>query len=51
MTCLHCGQSLPINACPVAELEAQLRHSKAFKIYYHTLEFFGLCESCAHQQS
>lgn len=50
MTCLHCGQSLPINACPVTELEAKLQHSSAFKIYYHTLEFFGLCETCAHQQ-
>ena len=50
MTCLHCGDSLPINACPVTELEAQLQHSSAFKIYYHTLEFFGLCETCAHQK-
>ena len=50
MTCLHCGQSLPISACPVTELEEKLRHSSAFKIYYHTLEFFGLCGTCAHQQ-
>ncbi|MGF1538723.1 MAG: Fur family transcriptional regulator [Elainellaceae cyanobacterium] len=50
MTCLHCGQSLPVDACPVTELEEKLRHSSAFKVYYHTLEFFGLCESCAHQQ-
>lgn len=47
MTCLHCGQSFPINTCPVADLEAQLQDSGKFKIYYHTLEFFGLCESCA----
>ncbi|NJN22149.1 MAG: transcriptional repressor [Leptolyngbya sp. RL_3_1] len=49
MTCLHCGQSFPINTCPVADLEAQLQHSNQFKIYYHTLEFFGLCESCSVQ--
>ncbi|NET37903.1 MAG: transcriptional repressor [Cyanothece sp. SIO1E1] len=51
MTCLNCEQSFPINACPVTEFEANLRHSSSFKIYYHTLEFFGLCESCAHQAS
>jgi len=48
MTCLHCGQSFPISTCPVAESETLLQHSSGFKIYYHTLEFFGLCESCAH---
>lgn len=49
MTCLHCGQSFPLNTCPVAALEAQLQHANRFKIYYHTLEFFGLCESCSVQ--
>jgi len=51
MTCLHCGQSFPVHACPVMEFETTLQHSSSFKIYYHTLEFFGLCESCAHQPS
>ena len=51
MTCLYCRQSFPIKACPVMDFEAKLRHSSSFKIYYHTLEFFGLCESCAHQMS
>lgn len=46
MTCLHCGQSFPVDDCPVTELEAKLQGSNAFKIYYHTLEFFGLCEPC-----
>ncbi len=47
MTCLHCGQSFPLRDCPVMEFEAKLQGSNAFKIYYHTLEFFGLCEPCA----
>jgi len=47
MTCLHCGQSFPVKDCPVTEFEAKLQGSNAFKIYYHTLEFFGLCEPCA----
>jgi len=43
----NCGESIPINECPVHELESELQDSHQFKIYYHTLEFFGLCDRCA----
>lgn len=46
LTCLQCGQSIPIDHCPVHALEEQLHQEHQFKIYYHTLEFFGLCTSC-----
>lgn len=49
LTCLQCGQSFPLDHCPVRELEEHLQHSVPFKIYYHTLEFFGLCEPCTQQ--
>lgn len=47
LTCLQCGASIPLEASPIKELEARLQRSGSFKIYYHTLEFFGLCEPCA----
>lgn len=46
LTCLQCGMSIPIDRCPVHELENQLNQSYHFKIFYHTLEFFGLCTQC-----
>jgi Fur family transcriptional regulator, ferric uptake regulator len=46
LTCLQCGVSIPINQCPVHNLEDQLEGSHKFKIFYHTLEFFGLCSQC-----
>jgi Fur family transcriptional regulator, ferric uptake regulator len=46
LNCLNCGVSLPIESCPVHELGTQLQHAHNFKIYYHTLEFFGLCPQC-----
>ncbi|MBT9313220.1 Fur family transcriptional regulator [Leptothoe kymatousa] len=49
MTCLDCGQSFPLNTCPLKGLELSLKHSSSFTIYYHTLEFFGLCEPCSVQ--
>jgi Fur family transcriptional regulator, ferric uptake regulator len=46
LTCLQCGQSIPIDECPVEALEHRLHTLHQFKIYYHTLEFFGVCSNC-----
>jgi Fur family transcriptional regulator, ferric uptake regulator len=51
LTCLQCGVSIPMDRCPVHELEVQLQQAHQFKIYYHTLEFFGLCSPCQLAQS
>jgi Fur family ferric uptake transcriptional regulator len=49
LNCLNCGISWPIDSCPIHELGAQLHQAYNFKIYYHTLEFFGLCPQCQNQ--
>jgi len=46
LTCLQCGVSIPIHQCPVHNLEEQLQTAHKFKIFYHTLEFFGSCGKC-----
>ena len=46
LTCLRCGESVAISECPVHDLEDHLNASHQFQIFYHTLEFFGLCEKC-----
>jgi Fur family ferric uptake transcriptional regulator len=46
LTCIHCGESIPFQECPVHDLEEKLGRSHHFKVYYHTLEFFGLCDRC-----
>ncbi|MEA5576378.1 Fur family transcriptional regulator [Anabaena sp. UHCC 0451] len=46
LTCLQCGLSIPIHQCPVHELENELKSSHKFKVFFHTLEFFGLCNQC-----
>jgi Fur family ferric uptake transcriptional regulator len=46
LTCLQCGESIAIDECPVHELENQLHQTHQFRIFYHTLEFFGLCPGC-----
>jgi Fur family ferric uptake transcriptional regulator len=51
LTCLNCGASIVIEECPVHTLEAQLQGTYHFKVYYHTLEFFGLCDRCQSKSS
>ncbi|MEH1909200.1 MAG: Fur family transcriptional regulator [Nostoc sp.] len=51
LTCLQCGVSIPINQCPVHDLEDQLESNHKFKVFYHTLEFFGLCSQCQVNQA
>ncbi|MBD0268206.1 Fur family transcriptional regulator [Pseudanabaena sp. FACHB-2040] len=51
LTCLQCGESIAIDECPVHELETQLHSAHRFRIFYHTLEFFGLCPQCQSQPS
>jgi len=46
LTCVRCGSSAVMEECPVHGLESHLTASHQFQIFYHTLEFFGLCEQC-----
>jgi Fur family transcriptional regulator, ferric uptake regulator len=46
LTCVRCGLSTVMEECPVHGLETHLTESHHFQIFYHTLEFFGLCEKC-----
>lgn len=51
LTCLRCGNSIAIDECPVHELEKELHYAHKFRIFYHTLEFFGLCPICQAQEA
>ncbi|MGD1897018.1 MAG: Fur family transcriptional regulator [Phormidesmis sp.] len=46
LTCVRCGNSTIMDECPVHGLESHLTESHHFQIFYHTLEFFGLCQTC-----
>lgn len=46
LTCLHCGKSVQLDRCPLQSLDQNLAKNDGFKVYYHILEFFGLCSTC-----
>ena len=50
LTCLRCDRSIEVAECPVHALEHHLNESHQFQIFYHTLEFFGLCEDCQEKE-
>jgi Fur family ferric uptake transcriptional regulator len=51
LNCVNCGRSslLKEDFCPINEQLTNWCQSQNFKLYYHTLEFFGLCEICQNE--
>lgn len=47
LTCLQCGQTIELDCCPVHALEKQFSEEYQFKMNYHVLEFFGICQGCS----
>lgn len=52
LICTHCGRMEDVHECGADEMEGViLRHSKHFsKVTQHSLEFYGICKSCAKKQ-
>lgn len=50
LTCLNCGLTVPVEECPAHALAKKLERKQQFTVFYHTLEFFGLCSSCGDIQ-
>lgn len=50
--CLQCHRSIQLERCPLRDLTQNFQAAqnpqgtRPFKVYYHTLEFFGLCPAC-----
>jgi len=51
LNCVSCGESIPLRDCPIDEQLHQWCESKNFTVYYHTLEFFGVCDYCQQKSS
>lgn len=48
LNCVNCGKSTILKGeyCPINNNLINWCSTQNFKLYYHTLEFFGLCEIC-----
>lgn len=51
LNCVNCGRSTILRGeyCPINHKLTDWCLTQNFKLYYHTLEFFGLCENCQNK--
>ena len=49
LTCVGCGRSRELHACPIHEVELPSGERGGFRLLFHTLEFFGVCENCQNK--
>ncbi len=50
LTCVDCGITTRLKVCPVKNITLPKNKTKNFELLFHTLEFFGLCQSCIARQ-
>ena len=50
LTCVDCGSTQTLQICPVHGVHLDDQQLRGFKPLFHTLEFFGLCDSCQSRQ-
>ncbi len=50
LTCVSCGETTPLEGCPVKTMNTPQTTPKNFELLFHTLEFFGLCQNCLQQK-
>ena len=51
LICNLCGKVIPVDTCPLSELEETLQASTGFQITGHSLEFTGFCPECSKTNS
>ena len=49
MICVKCKKMIPIDDCPVKELEKIIADKTGFNITCHKFELYGECENCARK--
>ncbi|QEY31509.1 transcriptional repressor [Synechococcus sp. RSCCF101] len=50
ITCVDCGRSEPLAGCPIEEVHLPHAEHQGYRMLFHTLEFYGLCEPCRRRQ-
>ena len=51
LTCVDCGLSVVLEHCPMHDVHLHGPQTGGFRLLFHTLEFFGLCEACQQRQA
>ena len=46
LTCVNCGTTQTLEQCPIHGVQVNAPETSNFQLLFHTLEFFGLCDTC-----
>lgn len=46
LICKKCGEVKDLSDCNISSLEKEIEKKKKFLVTSHSLEFFGICQSC-----
>tara|TARA_B100000700_G_scaffold141167_1_gene157156 strand:- start:1324 stop:1725 length:402 start_codon:yes stop_codon:yes gene_type:complete len=49
LTCVSCGETTRLHGCPVKTMDIPKKTSKKFELLFHTLEYFGICQTCSQK--
>lgn len=49
LICLNCHHMIPVENCPLGELEKSLEKETGFSVTGHSLEIYGYCAECRKQ--
>ncbi len=50
LVCERCHESVPIDLCPLEQLERDLRENTGYRITGHQFEISGVCPRCAEKE-
>lgn len=50
MICKKCKKMIPIDICPIEDLEHKIAASKEFTITDHKFELYGKCKDCTEKE-
>lgn len=50
LVCERCHESVPIDLCPLEQLERDLRENTGYRITGHRFEISGVCPRCAEKE-
>lgn len=51
LVCLGCHRMIPVDNCPLGNLERRLERETGFTVTGHSLEIYGYCADCQKQRS
>lgn len=50
VTCSVCKRTMPIENCPIHELQHEVENKTGYKITNHIFEFVGICPQCQEKE-